>query len=202
MKIIGIGLNYKEHVKEFGGQIPTSPVVFLKPDTSLLKDNSPFYIPEFTNEVHYETEVIIRICKEGKHISEKFAPKYFDKIGIGIDFTARDLQSTLKEKGQPWALAKGFNGAAPISTWWNKEDFDIDNLNFSLKLNENIVQDGNTSDMIFNYNQLISYVSSFMTLKTGDIIFTGTPSGVGPVKIGDQLTAYIDNQKALDFEVK
>lgn len=203
MKIIAIGRNYVAHIEELKNEKPTEPVVFTKPDSAVLQNNAPFYYPEYSNDIHHEVEILLKINKEGKYIDEKFADNYFDEIGIGIDFTARDLQSKAKEKGLPWALAKGFNGSAPISNFVPKTEFiDIKNLNFSLRVNDELKQEGNTSHMIYSFEYMIAYVSKFMTLKKGDIIFTGTPAGVGPVKIGDRLEAYIEDKKMLDFEVK
>lgn len=203
MKIIAIGRNYVAHIEELKNERPTEPVVFTKPDSAILRNNDPFYYPEYSNDIHHEVEILLKINKEGKYIKEEFAGDYFDEIGIGIDFTARDLQSKAKEKGLPWALAKGFNGSAPISEFRSKQDFeDIENLNFSLKVNEKEVQKGNTSLMIYSFEYMLAYVSQFMTLKKGDIIFTGTPAGVGPIKIGDRLEAFIEHKKMLDFEVK
>lgn len=202
MKIFGIGRNYAEHIKELGNERPEEPVIFLKPDTALLKDNQPFYYPDFSSDVHYEVEIVLRISREGKHIEEKFAHKYFDAIGIGIDFTARDLQQKAKQKGLPWALAKGFNGSAPVSGFLPKEEFELQNLNFGLQVNGEMRQQGNTSYMIFSFDYIIAYLSRYFTLKKGDLILTGTPEGVGPVKQGDRLTAFIEKQTLLDFEVK
>jgi len=203
MKILAIGRNYADHIKELHNERPEEPVIFTKPDTAILKNNDPFYYPDFSNDIHHELEVIIRICREGKHIEEEHAHKYYDKVGLGIDFTARDLQSKAKEKGLPWAIAKGFNGAAPISDWKDKQAIvDLKNLNFSLKVNGEEKQNGNTSLMLFSFDYIMAYLSKFFTLKTGDIIFTGTPKGVGPVKIGDKLEAFLEQEKLLDFEVK
>ncbi|HEY8401133.1 MAG TPA: fumarylacetoacetate hydrolase family protein [Cytophagaceae bacterium] len=203
MKILAIGRNYADHVKELANQLPEEPVIFSKPDTALLKKNAPFYYPDFSNNIHYEVELIIKIAREGKNIEERFAHKYYNEIGIGIDFTARDLQDKAKEKGLPWTLAKGFNGSAPISEFIPVTEFaDINNINFSLKVNGEIRQSGNSGNMIHNINSIISYISKFITLKNGDIIFTGTPSGVGPIKIGDLLEAYIEDRKMLECEIK
>ncbi len=203
MKILAIGRNYADHIKELSNERTDEPVIFTKPDTAILKNNEPFYYPDFSKDIHYEVEIILRICKEGKYVNEEHAHKYYDKIGLGIDFTARDLQSKAKEKGLPWAIAKGFNGSAPISEWYNKEDFkELNNLNFSLKVNGELKQEGNTSMMLFTFDYIISYLSKFFTLKTGDIIFTGTPAGVGPITIGDQLEGFVEQQKLLDFEIK
>jgi 2-keto-4-pentenoate hydratase/2-oxohepta-3-ene-1,7-dioic acid hydratase in catechol pathway len=203
MKILAIGRNYTDHIKELENERPDEPVIFTKPDTALLKNNEPFYYPPYSKDIHHEVEIIIRICKEGKFVKEEHAHKYFDKIGLGIDFTARDLQSKAKEKGLPWAIAKGFNGSAPVSKWIEKHEFkDLHNISFSLKVNGELKQTGNSSLMLFSMDYIISYLSKFFTLKTGDIIFTGTPKGVGPVTIGDRLEGYIENQKLLDFEIK
>jgi 2-keto-4-pentenoate hydratase/2-oxohepta-3-ene-1,7-dioic acid hydratase in catechol pathway len=203
MKILAIGRNYADHIKELHNERPEEPVIFTKPDTALLKNNDPFYYPDFSNDIHHELEVIIRICREGKHIEEEHAHKYYDKVGLGIDFTARDLQSKAKEKGLPWAIAKGFNGSAPISEWKEKQDIaDLNNLSFSLKVNGEEKQNGNTSFMLFSFDYIVAYLSKFFTLKTGDIIYTGTPKGVGPIKIGDKLEAFLEQEKLLDFEVK
>lgn len=203
MKIFCVGQNYAEHVKEFGGQIPSQPVIFSKPETAVLRNGEPFYYPDFSKEIDYETELVIKINKEGKYIDPKFAPKYYDEIALGIDFTARDLQRELKAKGQPWDIAKGFNGSAPLSNFVPLSKFaDVQNLNFHLHINGVQKQKGNTSDMIFKVNELIAYISKFFLLKKGDLIFTGTPVGVGPVHIGDKLEAFLENEKMLDFEIK
>ncbi|MBW3545758.1 MAG: fumarylacetoacetate hydrolase family protein [Bacteroidetes bacterium] len=199
MKIFGIGRNYSAHIKELGNERPEEPVIFLKPDTALLRNNEPFYYPDFSKDVHHEVEVVLRICKEGKHIDEKFAPKYYDAIGVGIDFTARDLQQKAKQKGLPWTLAKGFNGSAPVSSFLDKEVFDLQNLNFGLQVNGQTRQQGNTSHMIFSFDFIIAYLSKFFTLRKGDLIYTGTPEGVAAVKQGDRLTAFIENKTLLDF---
>jgi acylpyruvate hydrolase len=203
MKIICIGRNYAEHAKEMNAAVPTEPVFFMKPDTSLLKDGSDFYFPDFTQDLHYECELVIKICKTGKHIAEKFAHNYYTQFSLGIDFTARDLQQKCKEKGLPWEIAKAFEHSAPISnTWIDVKNTELSDLHFFLKKNGETVQKGHTADMLFNINQLISYVSRFMTLKTGDLIFTGTPSGVGPVVVGDVLEGFIGEEKMFRFEVK
>lgn len=202
MKIICIGRNYVEHIEELGNERPKNPIIFLKPDTSLIKNNDPFYYPSFSNDIHHEVEILVKIKKEGKSIEQSYAHNYYDEIGLGIDFTARDLQSFAKDKGHPWDLAKGFNGSAPISKFISKESFDLQNLPFSLKKNNQEVQSGNTSLMIWKIDELISYVSNFILLKIGDIVFTGTPKGVGPVNIGDRLEGFIGEEKMLDFEVK
>jgi acylpyruvate hydrolase len=203
MKIIAIGRNYAEHAKELNNPVPEAPVLFLKPDTAVLKDNKPFYHPAFSQDIHHEIEVVIKICKEGKFIQEKFADKYYEEIGLGVDFTARDIQANQKSKGLPWEIAKAFDHSAPISSFIPKIDFeDINNLEFSLTINNDYKQKGNTKDMIFNFNQLISYASQFFTLKKGDLIFTGTPSGVGRVNIGDQVKGFLNQKELLNFQVK
>jgi 2-keto-4-pentenoate hydratase/2-oxohepta-3-ene-1,7-dioic acid hydratase in catechol pathway len=203
MKIFAIGRNYAEHIKELNNERPDEPVIFTKPDTAMLKNNAPFYYPDFSKDIHHEVEILLKIDKEGKNIEEKFAHKYYREIGIGIDFTARDLQQKAKEKGLPWDIAKGFNGSAPISEFIPlTEVADLQNLNFSLKVNGELRQQGNTSLMLFNFNYIISYLSRFFTLKKGDIIFTGTPKGVGPVKTGDKLECFIEDKNMLTFEVK
>ncbi|MEO9851086.1 MAG: fumarylacetoacetate hydrolase family protein [Reichenbachiella sp.] len=202
MKILAIGRNYAKHIEELNNERPDEPVVFGKPETAILKNNAPFYYPDFSNDIHHEVEILIKICKVGKNIDERFAYKYYDEIGIGVDFTARDLQSKAKSKGLPWDLAKGFNGSAPISEFVPKSNFDLSNLNFSLKKDGRDVQVGNTSMMLFSFDYIISYVSKFFMLKKGDIIFSGTPEGVGPVQMGNRLEAFIEDKKMLDFEVK
>lgn len=202
MKILAIGRNYAKHIEELNNERPDEPVVFGKPETAILKNNAPFYYPDFSNDIHHEVEILVKICKVGKNINEKFAHKYYEEIGIGVDFTARDIQSKAKAKGLPWDLAKGFNGSAPISEFVPKADFDLTNLNFSLKKDGQDVQIGNTSMMIFSIDYIISYVSKFFMLKKGDIIFTGTPEGVGPVEIGQRLEAFIEGKKMMDFEIK
>lgn len=203
MKIIAIGRNYAAHIKELNNPIPQSPVIFLKPDTAVLKDNKPFYIPEFSSDIHYELEVVLKICKEGKHISEKFAPNYYEEIGLGIDFTARDIQTLHKEKGLPWELAKAFDNSAVISTFVSKSQFsNVYNLDFELKINNENRQTGNTKDMLFPFERIISFVSQYITLKKGDLIFTGTPEGVGKVNPGDKLEAWLSGQQLLNFDIK
>jgi 2-keto-4-pentenoate hydratase/2-oxohepta-3-ene-1,7-dioic acid hydratase in catechol pathway len=203
MKIIAIGRNYADHIKELNNERPDEPVIFTKPETALLLNNAPFYYPDFSKNIHYEVEILLRISKNGKYIDPKFAANYFDAIGIGIDFTARDLQDKAREKGLPWALAKGFNGSAPISKFIDKTKFkDIKNLNFSLKMDGKIRQEGNTARMLFPFEDIISYISKFIMLKKGDIIFTGTPKGVGAIAIGNKLEAYIEDEKLLEVEVK
>ncbi len=203
MKIICIGRNYVAHAKELGNEVPTEPVIFLKPDTALLKNNDPFYYPGFSKDIHHEVELVLRISREGKNIEPQFAHKYFDQIGLGVDFTARDLQSKAKSKGLPWDLAKGFNGSAPVSKFIKAEEIENkENINFKLQVNGEERQHGNTQNMLFKYGDIISYISKFILLKTGDLIFTGTPEGVSAVNIGDRLEGYIEDQKMLDFEVK
>lgn len=185
-----------------GNERPTDPIIFMKPDTALIRNNDPFYYPDFSSDIHHEVELLVKIKKEGKSIPEEFASSYFDEIGLGIDFTARDWQTKAKEKGHPWEIAKGFNGSAPVSDFISKAGYDISNLNFRLIKNGEDVQTANTSLMLWNINEIISYVSKFILLKTGDIIFTGTPKGVGPVQIGDRLEGYLEDKKMFDFEVK
>ncbi|MBT9395555.1 fumarylacetoacetate hydrolase family protein [Hymenobacter sp. NST-14] len=204
MKILCIGRNYAEHIAELQNETPTDPVIFAKPDTALLQRNQPFFLPDFSQDIHHEVELVLRVCKNGKNIEEKFAPSYFDAIGLGIDFTARDLQSQLKSKGLPWELAKGFDGSAPISQEFKPvSDFaDLKNIDFHLTVNGQVRQRGNSGLMLHDFNRIISYISRFITLKMGDLIFTGTPSGVGPVSIGDQLTGFIGEEKMFDLAVK
>lgn len=202
MKIIAIGRNYADHITELNNETPDAPVIFLKPDTALLKDNEPFYYPSFSEDVHHEIEILVKISKIGKNIEERFAHKYYQEIGLGVDFTARDLQSKLKAKGLPWELAKGFDGSAPISQFVDKEKYDLKNLEFSLEINKEIKQKGNTALMLNNIDRIVSFVSEYFTLKVGDVIFTGTPAGVGPVQIGDVLIGKIQNEEFLKFEIK
>ena len=204
MRIFAIGRNYAEHIQELKNERPDEPVIFTKPDSALLRNNAPFYYPSFSTDVHYEVELVLRVSKEGKNIDEKFSSKYFDAIGIGVDFTARDLQQKAKEKGLPWDIAKGFNGSAPVSDVFKPiaAFTDLKNINFSLTVNGEVRQQGNTSFMLFSFDYIISYLSKFFTLRTGDLIFTGTPKGVGPVKVGDVLSARVDDEKLLEFEVK
>lgn len=201
MKIICIGRNYSEHAKELGNEIPENPVIFIKPDTAVLK-GTDFYIPEFTNEVHYELEVVLKISKGGKYIQKENAGKHYDEIGLGIDFTARDLQNELKSKGLPWELCKGFDGSAVISNFHKKENYNLENLNFSLLKNKEVLQNGNTRDMIFKFDEIISFVSEYFTLRIGDLIFTGTPKGVGKVSENDILEGYLENEKILDLRIQ
>ncbi|WP_417871884.1 fumarylacetoacetate hydrolase family protein [Winogradskyella sp.] len=203
MKLICIGRNYTDHIKELENEKPTDPVVFLKPDTSILLKKQPFFIPDFSDEVHHEVEVLVKIKKVGKHIDKKFAHKYYDEIGLGIDFTARDLQAQLKAKGLPWEKAKAFDGAAVVGKWLPKSEFqDLNNLNFSLKKNSEVVQTGNTQLMLWKVDELIEYVSKYFTLKIGDIIFTGTPAGVGKVFANDELKGYIEDQEMFSIKIK
>ncbi|HET6244914.1 MAG: fumarylacetoacetate hydrolase family protein [Bacteroidetes bacterium] len=203
MKIICIGRNYAEHAKELSNAVPKEPVVFLKPDTALLKNRQSFYYPEFSREIHHELELVIKISSPGKNIEEKFAHKYYSEISLGIDFTARDLQQECKEKGLPWEKAKAFDSSAPIGAFVSKDSFnDLKDLNFHLNINGNTVQKGNSKDMIFTIDSIISYVSKFFTLKRGDLIYTGTPAGVGPVKQNDLLECFLEGNKLLSFKVK
>jgi 2-keto-4-pentenoate hydratase/2-oxohepta-3-ene-1,7-dioic acid hydratase in catechol pathway len=203
MKLICIGRNYTDHIKELENEKPTDPVVFLKPDTSILLKKQPFFIPDFSEDVHHEVEILVKINKVGKHIAKKFAHKYYDEIGLGIDFTARDLQAKLKAKGLPWEKAKAFDGAAVIGDWLPKTDFDnVNVINFSLHKNDKVVQNGNTSLMLWKIDEIIEYVSKYFTLKIGDIIFTGTPSGVGKVIANDTLKGYIEDKQLFSIRVK
>ncbi|WP_347158474.1 fumarylacetoacetate hydrolase family protein [Pontibacter chitinilyticus] len=203
MKILAIGRNYAEHIAELKNEVPDEPVIFLKPDTAILRHNEPFYYPDYTKDVHHEVELLLRISREGKDIDKKFAHKYYDAIGLGIDFTARDLQAKAKAKGLPWALAKGFNGSAPVSEFLPLSQFpDLHNISFRLDVNGNTRQQGNSSMMLNTFDNIIAYISRFITLKAGDIIFTGTPEGVGPVQVGDRLEGYVEDKKLLDFEIK
>ena len=203
MKIFAIGQNYVEHNKELNSKNPTEPVVFMKPDTSLLKNNKPFYIPDFTNELHYETELIIKFNRLGKNIDSIFSNRYYAEIGLGIDFTARDLQRKLKTEGKPWEISKAFDNSAVIGNFLSVTELgDIQNIQFRLDLNGKTVQQGNSSDMIFPINELVSYISRFFTIKIGDLLFTGTPVGVGKVSVGDRLEGYIFTTKMFDFYIK
>lgn len=204
MKIICIGRNYSEHAQELGNEVPAEPVFFLKPDSSILPNKNAFYIPAFTDDVHYEVELVVKINRLGKHIDRKFSHRYYNEIGLGIDFTARDVQKECKKKGLPWEKAKGFDGSAvvskrflPLSSLSNKE-----NINFSLLKNNEKVQTGNSTNMIFSIDAIISYVSQFMTLKIGDLIFTGTPKGVGPVSPGDQLTGFLESTEMFNVKIR
>jgi 2-keto-4-pentenoate hydratase/2-oxohepta-3-ene-1,7-dioic acid hydratase in catechol pathway len=201
MKIFCVGRNYSEHAKELGNAVPENPVIFSKPDTALLKNGEDFYLPDFSNDVHYEAELVIKISKMGKKIQEKFASNYYNEIGFGIDFTARDLQTQLKQKGLPWELAKAFDGSAPIGEFINIKDLQ-NPIQFSLFKNNELVQSGNSNDMIFSFDKIVSFISQYFTLKVGDLIYTGTPAGVGQVKIGDKLEGFIEDKKMLNCEVK
>lgn len=204
MKIICIGRNYVAHARELNNEVPGEPVFFMKPDSSLLRNNDPFYIPHWTNDVHHEIELVLKINRIGKNIEKQFAHRYYDEIGLGIDFTARDVQQKLKEKGLPWEKAKAFDQAAVLgNTFIKKEELaDAENIRFKLNINGSLVQDGNSNLMIFSFDDIISYVSQFVTLKIGDLIYTGTPAGVGAVKIGDRLEGFLEDKKLLDFEIK
>ena len=204
MKIFAIGLNYESHNKEMIRTFENDePVLFMKPDTALLKDGKPFMLPDFSKEMHYETEIVVKINRLGKNISERFAHRYYDEITVGIDFTARDLQKKLKERGLPWEISKSFDNSAAIGKFISKSEIEeIQNVNFHLDINGKTVQQGNTEDMIYSVDKIISYISSFFTVKIGDLIFTGTPSGIGPVIINDHLQGYIEDSKLLDFKVK
>jgi acylpyruvate hydrolase len=204
MKIICIGRNYADHAKELNNPLPSKPVFFLKPETALIPKNMPFFIPDFTNDLHHEVELVVKINRLGKNIEERFAHKYYNEIGIGIDFTARDLQSECKAKGLPWEIAKAFDHSAPVSQKFIAVGAlkDVNNIPFRLEKNGAIVQQGNSKDMIFNIDKIIAYVSKFFTLKIGDLIFTGTPAGVSQVAINDQLTAYIGDQELLQLKIK
>jgi 2-keto-4-pentenoate hydratase/2-oxohepta-3-ene-1,7-dioic acid hydratase in catechol pathway len=202
MKIICIGRNYAKHIEELENERPESPVVFLKPDSSILPKNNPFFIPPFSNDVHYEVEVLVKINKVGKHIAPRFAHKYYDEIGLGIDFTARDVQAHCKAKGLPWEKAKAFDGSAIVGQFFPKEEFDLENLSFQLTKNGEVVQDGNTKAMLWKVDELISYVSQYFTLKKGDLIFTGTPAGVGKVVENDELIGTIEGKPAFQIRVK
>lgn len=205
MKIFCIGMNYAAHNKELHGTLkkPDEPVIFLKADSSLLKDHKPFFIPDHLGRIEYETEVVVRICKLGKTVPVRFAPRYYDALTVGIDFTARELQHKLSQAGQPWDLAKGFDGAACLGEWVPKEKFrDLNALRFHLDINGQTVQEGCTCDMLYKIDEIISYISQYFTLKTGDILFTGTPAGVGPVHIDDHLEGYLEERKVMEFRCK
>jgi acylpyruvate hydrolase len=203
MKIVCIGRNYAEHAKELNNPIPTEPLFFIKPDSAVLRNNDDFYLPDFSNDVHYEVEVYVKLHKKGKSIQEKFAPNYYKEIGIGIDITARDIQQRCKEKGLPWEKAKGFDGSAPMSKMLPLSDYeDVNAINFELHINGKVVQKGFTGDMIFNVNQIIVEASKYFMFKIGDVVFTGTPAGVGKLNKGDRLEAFIEDKKMMDFRVK
>ncbi len=203
MKIICVGRNYAAHIAELENEKPEHPILFLKPDTSIVLKKQPFFIPDFSSDVHHEVEILVKIKKIGKHIDRKFASKYYDEIGLGIDFTARDLQQQLKEKGLPWEKAKAFDGAAVVGNFLQKSTFNsVDNINFSLKKNEKVVQEGNTALMLWKIDELIEYISKYFTLKIGDIIFTGTPAGVAKVAPNDTLTGFIEEKEIFSIKVK
>lgn len=202
MKIFGIGRNYVAHIEELNNERPDEPVIFTMPETALLIKNRPFYYPSFSKDIHHEVEIVLKISKVGKNIDEKFANTYYDEVAMGIDFTARDLQQEAKKKGLPWAIAKGFNGAAPLSRFVSKNDIDLNNLNFSITNNGEIKQQGNTKLMLFSFDYIVSYLSKFFLLKNGDLIYTGTPAGVGPVKIGDRLEVFMEDKKMLHVDIK
>lgn len=203
MKIFCIGRNYLEHAKELQNEVPTSPVVFMKPPTALLKNNENFYLPDFSKEIHFELELVIKINKNGKCIDEKFASKYYDEIALGIDFTARDLQSELKSKGLPWEIAKAFDNSAAIGKFISLENFKEKNvIEFQLKKNDEIVQNGNSKNMIFTFDKIISFISTYFTLQKGDLIYTGTPAGVGQIKIGDKLSGILEGNENLDVLIR
>ncbi len=200
MKIICIGRNYREHAEELGNEVPEKPVIFMKPDTALLKGRD-FYIPEFSQDIHYELEVVLKISRNGKYILKENAHSYYHEIGLGIDFTARDLQSELKSKGLPWELAKGFDGSAAVSSFYSKSEFNLENLSFSLQKNKTVVQSGNTRDMMFSFDEIIAFVSRFFTLRTGDLIFTGTPKGVGKIAENDLLEAWLEEIPVMSLRI-
>jgi acylpyruvate hydrolase len=203
MKIICVGRNYAEHAKELNNPVPKKPMIFFKPDTALLRENKDFYYPEYTRDLHFECEMVVRISREGKYIQPDFVNSYIDGVGLGIDLTARDLQSEAKAKGHPWTLAKGFNGAAPVSEFLPLEEFnDLQDVNFSCSINGVQRQKGHTADMIFSVKDLIVFISQFITLKKGDLIFTGTPQGVGALSIGDRIEASLEGKKMMDFYVR
>ena len=202
MKIFCIGRNYLEHAKELNNAVPTKPLIFMKPPTALLLENKPFYYPEFTKNLHHEIEVVLKISKNGKAIQPEFAHRYYDKIGLGIDFTARDVQDELKAKGQPWEIAKGFDNSAVLSDFVDLKDFDKTNISFQLHKNGEIVQKGTTKDLIFSFDTVVSYISQFFTLQQGDLIYTGTPEGVGAVKIGDKLEGFLEGKPMFICDIK
>jgi len=204
MKIICIGRNYVAHIQELKNEMPDEPIFFMKPDSSLLRNNDPFYIPDWTNEVHHEIELVIKISRLGKHIEKRFAQRYFDEVGLGIDFTARDVQNQLKDKGLPWEKSKAFDKAAVLGgTFFSKSELkDSRAIDFHLAINGTTVQKGNSELMIFGFEEIVAHISKYVTLKIGDLIYTGTPAGVGAVKTGDRLEAYLEDKKLLDFEIK
>lgn len=203
MKIICIGRNYHDHINELKNKITKEPLFFLKPDTAIQPKGHPFFIPDFSNNIHYEVELVIKISKNGKNINEQFSNKYYEEIGLGIDLTARDIQQKCKELGHPWEKAKGFDGSAQIShKFINKSELDLNNINFKLEKNKKRVQNGNSKDMIYSFDYIISYVSKFYTLRAGDLIYTGTPAGVGKVEIGDKLVGYLNEEKILSVNIR
>jgi acylpyruvate hydrolase len=202
MKIFCIGRNYVEHAKELNNAVPTKPMVFMKPPTALLLENKPFYYPDFTKNLHYEVEIVLKISKNGKAIQPEFANRYYNKIAVGIDFTARDLQDELKGKGQPWELAKAFDNSAVVSNFVDLKDFDPKNINFSMTQNGETVQQGTTQDLIFSFDTIVSYLSNYFTLQQGDLIYTGTPAGVGPVNVGDRLEGFLEGKSMFICEIK
>lgn len=205
MKIFGIGMNYIQHNKELDGALykTEAPVLFTKADSSLLKSGKPFFVPDFMGRIDYEAELVIRVCRLGKNIPQRFAHRYYDAVTVGIDFTARDVQQQLREKGLPWDLSKSFDGAAAIGEWVGKDKFlDVQALRFHLDINGHTVQEGCTADMVFGIDEIVAYISQYFTLKTGDVIFTGTPAGVGPVHIDDHLEGYVEERKVLEFNCK
>lgn len=202
MKIICIGRNYSEHARELGNEVPEDPVIFMKPKTALLLPGKPLYYPEFTKDLHYECELVVRMSKNGKHISEKFANKYYEEVSLGIDFTARDVQQKLKQKGLSWELAKAFDGSAAVGKFMKIGERNIQQLNFELQLNKIVVQRGNTADMLFPVDKIIAFASEYFTLNIGDILFTGTPAGVGPLKVDDDMEGYLEGERVLEVSVK
>lgn len=203
MKLICVGRNYNDHIQELNNTRPDAPVIFIKPDSALAQPTQPFFIPDFSKDIHYEVEILVRINRIGKYIQTEFAHKYYDEVGLGIDFTARDLQKELKSKGLPWEKAKGFDGSARIGKWFSKKDFvDINDIRFRLEKNNQVVQESTTAQMIWSIDALISHISEFFTLKIGDVIFTGTPAGAGPVEAGDFLEGFIEEQQAFGVKIK
>ena len=202
MKIICIGRNYAKHAKELNNPVPKQPLIFMKPDTAMLVNRKPFFYPEFTKDLHYEAEVVLKVCKNGKHVEPEFAHKYYDKLTIGLDLTARDIQARCKEKGHPWEIAKGFDGSAVLGEFISMADFQADNIGFYLNKNGETVQKGNTNDLIFSFDYIISYVSKIFRLHMGDLIFTGTPEGVGPLQVGDELEGFIGERRLLECRIK
>lgn len=203
MKIFCIGRNYADHAKELNNPIPSEPIIFMKPLTAMMVGNKPLYFPDFTNDLHYEGEIVLRVCKNGRSVQPEFAHRYYDSVAFGIDFTARDLQDKLKQKGQPWEIAKGFDRSAPISPWIPIEEIkDRNDIHFQLKKNGEVVQDGHTRDLIFNFDTLICHISRYFTVQKSDLIFTGTPAGVGPVQIGDVLEGFIEDRHLLTCAIR